>query len=88
MRLRCRLILAASAVTTLLLGGPVATPAFAYASLPAHVYAPYYETYLAPGTPSITAEAQASGARYFSLAFLLATKKGSCSIDWNSNASR
>jgi hypothetical protein len=52
------------------------------------VYAPYYETYLAPNTPSITAEAQASGARYFSLAFLQATKKGSCSIDWNSNSAQ
>jgi len=62
--------------------------ATAYAPLPAHVYAPYYETYLAPNTPSITATAQASGAKYFSLAFLQATSKGSCSIDWNSNSTQ
>jgi hypothetical protein len=70
--------------------GGAALPATAqtYTQLPAHVYAPYYETYLAPNTPSITATAQASGAKYFSLAFLQATAKGSCSIDWNSNSSQ
>lgn len=88
MRLRNRLVLAVPAAAALLVGGPVSAPALAYTSLPAHVYAPYYETYLAPNTPSITAEAQASGARYFSLAFLQATKKGSCSIDWNSNSAQ
>jgi hypothetical protein len=86
-RRRYRYVLAAAA-GTLLLSGPLTTPAFAYTSLPAHVYAPYYETYLAPNTPTITAEAQASGARYFSLAFLQATSKGSCSINWNSNSSQ
>jgi Glycosyl hydrolases family 18 len=88
MRLRHRLVLAASAATALLVGGPVSTPAFAYTSLPAHVYAPYYETYLAPNTASITATAQASGAKYFTLAFLQSTGKGSCSLDWNGNSSQ
>ena len=88
MRLRHGFPLAAATAVTLLLGGPVATAAATYTPLPAHVYAPYYETYLAPNTPSITAEAQASGARYFSLAFLQATSKGSCSIGWNSNSSQ
>jgi hypothetical protein len=87
-RLTYRVALAAAAASTLMIGGPAAAPALAYTSLPAHVYAPYYETYLAPNTPSITAEAQASGARYFSLAFLQATSKGSCSIDWNSNSAQ
>ena len=77
------------AVAALLVSGLIATPAYAaYTPLPAHVYAPYYETYLAPNTASITATAQASGAKYFSLAFMQATAKGSCSIDWNSNASQ
>jgi hypothetical protein len=88
MRLRHRLVLATLAATTLLVGGPVSTPAFAYTSLPAHVYAPYYETYLAPNTPSLTATAQASGAKYFTLAFLQSTGKGSCSLDWNGNSSQ
>jgi len=53
--------------------------------LPAHVYAPYYETYLAPDTASISSTAQQSGARYFTLAFLQTPKKGSCRLDWNGN---
>jgi hypothetical protein len=52
------------------------------------VYAPYYETYLAPGTASITATAQQSGVRYFTLAFLQAPKKGSCDLDWNGNSTQ
>jgi len=77
----------AAAAPVLVIG--LGSPAYAaFTPLPAHVFAPYYETYLAPNTASITATAQASGARYFSLAFLQATAKGSCSIDWNSNASQ
>jgi len=56
--------------------------------LPAQVYAPYYETYLAPNTASISAVAQRSGARYFTLAFLQAPKKGSCALDWNGASSQ
>jgi hypothetical protein len=89
MRLRYRLGLTVAAAASLLVFAPAATPAFAaYTPLPAHVYAPYYETYLAPNIASLTATAQASGAKYFSLAFLQATGKGSCSIDWNSNSSQ
>lgn len=65
-----------------------AGPAAAYTALPAHVYAPYYETYLAPGTPSISATAQQSGAKYFTLAFLQSAGKGSCSLDWNGNSAQ
>jgi hypothetical protein len=86
---RRRLALGLAITTALLV--PVAgsvTPASAYTALPAHVYAPYYETYLAPNTPSITATAQASGAKYFTLAFLQSTGKGSCSLDWNGNSSQ
>src|SRR5215469_10572195 len=89
MKLRRRAVL--SLAVTVALAVPVAgsvSTASAYTALPAHVYAPYYETYLAPNTPSITAEAQASGVKYFSLAFLQATSKGSCTIDWNSNSSQ
>jgi len=57
-------------------------------ALPAHVYAPYYETYLAPNTPSITATEQASGSKYFTLAFLQSTGKNSCSLAWNGLASQ
>jgi len=59
-----------------------------YTPLPAHVYAPYYETYLAPNTPSISATGQASGVKYFTLAFLQSTGRKSCSLDWNGNSSQ
>jgi hypothetical protein len=67
-----------------------ARPATALAAtpLPAHVFAPYYETYLAPSTASITATASQSGARYFTLAFLQTPKKGSCDLDWNGNSAQ
>jgi hypothetical protein len=52
------------------------------------VYAPYYETYLAPNTASISATAQQSGARYFTLAFLQSTGKSSCALDWNGNSAQ
>jgi hypothetical protein len=80
----------AAAAAALFIGGPIATtPAYAaYTPIPAHVYAPYYETYLFPNTDSITATAQASGAKYFSLAFLQATAKGSCTVNWNSSSAQ
>ncbi|HEV2378138.1 MAG TPA: chitinase [Streptosporangiaceae bacterium] len=55
-----------------------------YTPLPTHVFAPYYETYLAPNTPSIAATSTASGDKYFTLAFLQAASSGSCTVDWNS----
>jgi hypothetical protein len=85
------LALAAAAVLAAVTSGLLtAAPAAAqtYTPLPASVYAPYYETYLAPNTPSISATATASGAKYFTLAFLQATGKNSCSLDWNGSSSQ
>ncbi len=89
MRIRYRYWIVAVAAAALLAGGSAATPALAAGTpLPAHVYAPYYETYLAPNTPSIAATATASGARYFTLAFLQSAGKNSCSLEWNGNSSQ
>jgi hypothetical protein len=71
-----------------IVGGAGDSAAATYMPLPPHVYAPYYETYLAPNTASIAATAQASGAKYFTLAFLQTARKGSCSISWNGSASQ
>ena len=89
MRLRHRTAIGLTITAAVLwpLAGTV-TPAAAYTALPAHVYAPYYETYLAPNTPSIAATAQASGAKYFTLAFLQSTGKRSCALDWNGNSAQ
>jgi hypothetical protein len=76
----------AAATSGVIAAGPAA--AQTYTPLPAHVYAPYYETYLAPNTASIADTATASGAKYFTLAFLQSTGKNSCSLDWNGNSSQ
>jgi Glycosyl hydrolases family 18 len=59
-----------------------ASPAAAAAGtpLPAHLYAPYFETWT---TDSITTIAQQSGAKYQTLAFLQTPQKGSCVVTWN-----
>jgi hypothetical protein len=86
-RLACALTVAAALLMPL---AGTASPAAAatYTPLPAHVYAPYYETYLAPNTPSIAMTAQQSGAKYFTLAFLQSTGKSSCTLDWNGNSAQ
>jgi hypothetical protein len=55
-------------------GARAATP------LPAHVYAPYFETWTSDG---IAATAAASGVKQFTLAFLETTGKRSCTLAWN-----
>ncbi len=88
MKLRYRLAMTAAAAG-LVIGAPAMTPALAAGTpLPAHVYAPYYETYLAPNTASLTDTATASGAKYFTLAFLQSTGKSSCTLDWNGNSAQ
>jgi hypothetical protein len=57
-------------------GGAAASPR----PLPAHVYAPYFETWT---TNRIDAVARRSGARHFTLAFLQAPARGSCTVAWN-----
>jgi len=63
-------------------GSSVATAAV---PLPAHVYAPYYETWT---SDAITTIAQQSGARYFTLAFLETLGKTSCTLAWNGSSSQ
>jgi Glycosyl hydrolases family 18 len=53
--------------------------------LPAHLFAPYFETWTTDG---ITSTAQASGVKYFTLAFLETTSKTSCTLAWDGVASQ
>jgi hypothetical protein len=96
-RLRHRLAFSGAAALGMSLTAVGATGMTALAAAPSHdhhhrlpeqVYAPYYETYLAPDTAPIPAVAQRSGARYFTLAFLQSPKKGSCVLDWNGTSSQ
>ncbi len=91
MRLGRRLVIALTAAVPLaavtVLSVSTALPASAATGtpLPAHVYAPYFETWT---TDSITTIAQQSGARYFTLAFLQTPSKGSCTPTWNGDATQ
>jgi hypothetical protein len=60
-------------------------PAVAATPLPAHVFAPYFETWM---PDSITTVAQQSGARHFTLAFLETLSKTSCTLAWDGESSR
>jgi hypothetical protein len=85
---RVRASLAAAAVATLALVAAFVGSSSASAAatpLPAHVFAPYFETWTSDG---ITAIAQQSGARYFTLAFLETLGKSSCTLAWNGSRSQ
>ena len=75
-RLRACLV----AVCVTLAAGSATSAAGAATALPAHVYAPYFETWTADGISTI---AQQSGSRYFTLAFLETLSKTSCTLGWN-----
>jgi hypothetical protein len=65
--------------------GSLASAGGAAAAVPTHVFAPYFETWTTDG---ITSTAQASGAKYFTLAFLETTSKTSCTLTWDGTASQ
>jgi hypothetical protein len=71
------LVMAAASGTAVAAAGAAARRA---TPLPAQVYAPYFETYQ-PG--SITAIAQQSGVKYYTLAFLQSKKHSPCTIFWD-----
>jgi glycosyl hydrolase family 18 (putative chitinase) len=79
LRVRVAILAAASVSLSGVAGASAATP------LPAHVFAPYFETWT---TDSITTIAQQSGARYFTLAFLETLSKSSCTLAWNGSRSQ
>jgi hypothetical protein len=83
---------ARSIVVMLVAFAAFAGPAFTGSSaataavpLPAHVYAPYFETWT---SDVITTIAPQSGARYFTLAFLETLGKTSCTLAWNGSSSQ
>jgi glycosyl hydrolase family 18 (putative chitinase) len=80
--------LAAAVLLTVGGGVLVATSAQAVPAgtpLPAHVYAPYFETWT---TDSLTTIAQQSGARYLTLAFVEVATRSSCTPVWNGDATQ
>ena len=53
-------------------------------TLPAHIFAPYFEGYTTDDPAVLSAE---SGDKYLTLAFIQTPAAGSCDIDWNGNVS-
>lgn len=86
-RPRGRLVAVVVALAAVLAGiaGTTSASAATGTPLPAHVYAPYFETWT---TDSITTIAQQSGARYFTLAFLETLSKTSCTLAWNGDSTQ
>jgi Glycosyl hydrolases family 18 len=87
---RAAALAAAAALAVSACAAAVAVPADAAshptarpATIPAQVYAPYFESYLAKS--NIATVAKASGAHYLTLAFIQTPKKGSCTATWNGN---
>ena len=85
MRLKLTVAVLAAAFVASPLAASAATT---YTPLPAHVYAPYYETYLGSATPSISQTAHDSSTKYFTLAFIQSAGKGSCTPTWNGDKSQ
>ncbi len=84
MRTQLRRLAGTLAVAVALAAGPGAN-ATAATALPAHVYAPYFESWT---TDSIAGLAQQSGSRYMTLAFLETLNKHSCTLAWNGSSSQ
>src|SRR5580658_1386608 len=73
----------AAATTLLAISG--ATPASAAATaLPAHVFAPYFETYNGDNPVTLSQE---SGAKYLTFAFIQTASAGSCTAYWDGDTS-
>src|SRR2546426_11003827 len=83
--LRARFAVATIILVVVAAGSSGASAAPPTAGLPAHIYAPYFETWT---SDSITTVAQQSGARYFTLAFLETLGKRSCTLAWNGSTSQ
>ncbi|HEY0869440.1 MAG TPA: glycosyl hydrolase family 18 protein [Acidothermaceae bacterium] len=62
------------------------TPGAAGKVLPAHVFAPYFQSYQDGVSPA--ALAKASGARYVTMAFLETPGGGSCTPSWNNDPTK
>ncbi|MDQ0792848.1 chitinase [Streptomyces sp. B1I3] len=82
-RLRSVRALATAAVTTVAAAGMAVTgagSAQAATPLPAHVFAPYFESWTGESPAAMAAE---SGAKHLTMAFLQTASPGSCTPYWN-----
>jgi chitinase len=83
-RTRLATLAAAAAVTVSASGLPGPAAEAAYRSLPAHVFAPYFEAY---NGDSLSGLAAASGDKFLTLAFVQTPAVGSCTAYFNGDTS-
>jgi len=87
LRLSARAAVVALAVAAASVGVAASASAATAATdtpLPAHVFAPYFEAY---NGDSLSGLATASGNKYLTMAFIQTPTAGSCTADWNGDAS-
>ncbi|MFJ8827050.1 chitinase [Streptomyces sp. NPDC102467] len=82
--LRATITAAATTVAALGLSAVAGTPAQAATPLPAHVFAPYFESWTGESPAALSAQ---SGAKHLTMAFLQTAAKGSCTAYWNGDTS-
>ncbi|MEV5688799.1 chitinase [Streptomyces sp. NPDC052164] len=82
--LRAALTAAATAVAALSLTAVSGAPAQAATPLPAHVFAPYFESWTGESPAALSAQ---SGAKHLTMAFLQTATAGSCTAYWNGDTS-
>jgi GH18 family chitinase len=68
---------------SLTLGGPA--NAAGGATLPAHVFVPYFEAYNGDNAATLSSQ---SGAKYLTMAFIQTASQGSCTVYWNGSTSQ
>lgn len=56
----------------------------AAATLPTHVFAPYFEAYNGDSPATLSSQ---SGAKYLTMAFIQTASSGSCTVDWDGDTS-
>jgi hypothetical protein len=79
------LIAAASALAAVVAGAIPAYAGSGHRTLPAHVFAPYFQAYTDANPAEVS---KASGARYLTMAFLQTQTTGSCDILWNGDPAK
>ncbi|WP_306323949.1 MULTISPECIES: glycosyl hydrolase family 18 protein [unclassified Streptomyces] len=82
--LRAALTAVATTAAALGLTAVAGAPAQAATPLPAHVFAPYFESWTGESPADLSAK---SGAKHLTMAFLQTAQKGSCTAYWNGDTS-
>ena len=84
MRFRKSLVAVMAGVAATIGGVVAGSGTASAATIPAHVFAPYFEAWTGQSPATLS---QQSGARYLTMAFLQTASSGSCTVYWNGSTS-